>query len=70
MIKQGFDVLDRDGASNARLLVLNLHPWYIGQPHRIAYLKEALSYIVAGDTVWKPSASRLVSHYKKQIDNG
>jgi len=70
MIKQGFDVLDRDGVSNARLLVLNLHPWYIGQPHRIAYLKEALSYIVASGAVWKPSASRLVSHYKKQIDNG
>ena len=69
MIKQGFDVLERDGKNNARLLVLNLHPWYIGQPHRITYLKEALSYIVGSSSVWTPSASDLVDYYKNQLNN-
>ena len=67
MIKAAFKVLDRDGKQNGRLLVLNLHPWYIGQPHRIAYLKDALSYIVETRSVWTPVATELVSHYERQL---
>jgi putative PIG3 family NAD(P)H quinone oxidoreductase len=32
LLTESFDVLYRDGAQNGRLLVLHLHPWYIGQP--------------------------------------
>ena len=34
MLKESFDSLYRDGANSGRLMVLNLHPWLIGQPFR------------------------------------
>ena len=40
-IKESFDTLHRDGTNNGRLLVLNLHPWLIGQPFRIGCLDTA-----------------------------
>lgn len=39
--------LTADGQDNARCLVLGLHPWLIGQPHRIAYLEQALDGVLA-----------------------
>jgi hypothetical protein len=35
--------LAQEGAAAAgRCLLLGLHPWLVGQPHRIRYLEEAL----------------------------
>ena len=45
-LKDGFDAMYRDGASNGRLMSINLHPWLIGQPFRIGYLEEALGYVM------------------------
>jgi allantoinase len=49
------DAVDRllaEGRSNARLLVLNLHPWLIGQPYRATYLDEALADLKRRDGLW------------------
>lgn len=43
-----------------RMLALNLHPWVIGQPHRIKYLEQALAYISAKTEVWSASASDIL----------
>ena len=64
MLKEGFDTLYRDGAHNGRLLVLNLHPWLIGQPFRIDYLDEALGYIMRHQGVWAASGSEIVDWYR------
>ena len=48
LLKEGFDTMYRDGERNGRVLVLNLHPWLIGQPFRIRYLEEALGYVSSG----------------------
>ena len=47
MIKETFETLYDEGATNGRLLVLHLHPWLIGQPFRIGCLDAALGHIVA-----------------------
>ena len=52
MIKETFETLYREGASNGRLLVLHLHPWLIGQPFRIGCLDAALGHIVRHQGVW------------------
>ena len=46
LLKDAFDTLYRDGEQNGRLMVLNLHPWLIGQPFRIGYLDDALSHML------------------------
>lgn len=49
------DALDRllaDGEKQPRMLVLNLHPWLIGQPWRISYLEEALADARRRSGIW------------------
>lgn len=62
-IKEAFEVLYRDGASNGRLLVLNLHPFLIGQPYRIKYLEEALNYIISYQGVWPATGREIIDWY-------
>ncbi|MBI4639773.1 MAG: polysaccharide deacetylase family protein [Candidatus Tectomicrobia bacterium] len=65
MLKEGFDTLYRDGAQNGRLLVLNLHPWLIGQPFRIGYLDDALGAMMRRQGVWTGTGSEIVDWYRK-----
>jgi peptidoglycan/xylan/chitin deacetylase (PgdA/CDA1 family) len=42
-----------------RILALNIHPWMLGQPHRIAKLEAALAYIMNKQGVWSAHASQI-----------
>ncbi|MBN9006048.1 MAG: polysaccharide deacetylase family protein [Rhizobiales bacterium] len=57
------DQLSNDGTQSGRLLILNLHPWLIGHPHRIGYLEELLAEIASRKDVWKATTEQLVDHY-------
>ena len=53
-----FDFLDNEASEQGgRLLALNIHPWLVGQPHRIGQLERALSHIMGHESVWSASAS-------------
>ena len=67
MVIDAFDKLIEDGAQSGRLLVLNLHPWIIGQPYRIGALDEALKYIMRHEGVWAATGSEIVDWYLKQV---
>ena len=64
LLKESFDSLYRDGAQSGRLLVLNLHPWLIGQPFRIGYLDDALGTIMRRQGVWASTGSEIVDWYR------
>jgi allantoinase len=64
MLKQGFDTMYRDGSSNGRLMVLNLHPWLIGQPFRIGVLDDALGHIMRRQGVWAATGSEIIDWYR------
>jgi len=64
-IKDAFDTLYREGAANGRLLGLNLHPWLIGQPFRIASLDAALSHIAQHKGVWAATGSEIIDWYRR-----
>lgn len=49
-----------------RLLALNIHPWLLGQPHRIAALELALAHITAQPGVWSAPAGAICHHWKNQ----
>jgi allantoinase len=63
MVKEAFETLHRDGATNGRVLTLNLHPWLIGQPHRIKSLDQALEYICGHSGVWKATGRQITDWY-------
>ena len=62
-VRDAFDVLYRDGRESGRLMVLNLHPWFIGQPYRIKYLSRALAHISKHPRVWKATGQEIVDWY-------
>jgi allantoinase len=65
MIKETFETLYREGATNGRQLVLHLHPWLIGQPFRIGCLDEALGHIMQQQGVWAATGSEIIDWYRR-----
>ena len=60
MVKETFDALYDEGVSNGTMIVLNLRPWLSGQPFRVRYLNEAISYILGHEGVWRATGSKIV----------
>jgi len=63
MIKDQFDVLYQEGASQARVMCIALHPFLIGQPYRIGWLDRALQYIKNHKDVWFTTSGDIASWY-------
>jgi allantoinase len=61
--KAQFDQLYKEGAENGRVMCIALHPYLTGQPHRIKYLDEILSYIMAHAGVWQTTADEIAEYY-------
>lgn len=59
-VRDAFDYLYAEAAEQGgRLLALSLHPWLLGQPHRIGRLEEVLAYITGHDGVWSAPACEI-----------
>ena len=61
--KDQFDRLYQEGAESGRVMCIALHPFLIGQPHRIKYLEEILGYIMGHDAVWQTTADEIADYY-------
>ena len=61
--KRQFDQLYKEGAESGRVMCIALHPFLIGQPHRIKFLDEILSYIMSHDGVWQTTADDIAEYY-------
>lgn len=61
--KAQFDQLYREGAENGRVMCIALHPYLIGQPHRVRYLDDILSYIMSHNGVWQTTADEIAEYY-------
>ena len=70
VLKEAFDVMYREGDRIRRLMVLNLHPWYIGQPSRIGALDDALGDMMHRQGVWAATGSEIVDWYRDQLSTG
>jgi len=49
-----------------RILALNIHPWMLGQPHRIGKLEQALEYIGSKEGVWSAGAAEILDAWRTQ----
>ena len=65
LLKESFDQLYQDGATNGTLLGLSLHPWLTGQPFRIGYLDNALGHMTGHSRVWPASGEAIVDWFRE-----
>lgn len=59
-------LLDEAAREGGRILALNVHPWVLGQPHRIRYLEQALEYVCAQPGVWCAPAGEILDAFAAQ----
>jgi len=63
MIKDTFDVLYAEGEQSGRVMCISLHPFVMGQAHRIGTLDRALEYIMSHPDVWAATGSEIADAY-------
>ena len=61
-------LLDEAKRQEGRLFALNLHPWLVGQPHRIGCVERILAHITASDDIWQATGSQILDHFVSQKD--
>lgn len=66
LIDDAFDQLHSEGAQSGRLFGMGVHPWLLGQAHRIRYLDEALQRISGYDNVWQTTAGPIADWFLRQ----
>jgi peptidoglycan/xylan/chitin deacetylase (PgdA/CDA1 family) len=65
--KDQFDRLYTEGADNARVMAISIHPYITGVPHRIRYLEELLDYVGGHDGVAWMTASEIGDWYTSEM---
>lgn len=69
-LRRGRDQFDRlyaEGAENARVMAISVHPYITGVPHRIRYLEELLDYVGGHEgTAWM-TASQIGDWYRAEL---
>ena len=63
MIRDQFDVLYEEGAESARVMCVALHPFLVGQPHRIRAFEEAVAYVLSHEGVWATTGEEIAQWY-------
>ena len=57
------DLLMKEGREQGgRLLALNVHPWLVGQPHRVRTVREILEALLVerGEAIWHASPTAII----------
>jgi allantoinase len=61
-----FDTLYAEGQTHGKVMNIAVHPFIMGQPHRIEHLSRALSYVLGHPGVWCATGSEILASYKAQ----
>ena len=61
-----FDTLYAEGAEHGKVMNIAVHPFIMGQPHRIEHLSRALEYVLGHEGVWCATGSDILASYKAQ----
>lgn len=52
-------LLSEAKTQGGRILALNIHPWLMGQPHRIGKLEKILAYLSEQSSIWNASSGEI-----------
>ena len=64
VVVEAFDYLHHEASRSGSVFTLGIHPWLLGQAHRIRYLDEALARIVTYDETWHAPAGEVAHWYR------
>ncbi|NKB27770.1 MAG: polysaccharide deacetylase family protein [Rhodobacteraceae bacterium] len=62
-----FDRLYAEGADNARIMAISVHPYITGVPHRIRYLEELLDYVKGHENVAWMTGAEIGDWYRGEM---
>lgn len=62
-LRAQFDRLYAEGATSGRVMCFAIHPFVLGQPHRIDAFAEFLDYVKSHDKVWYPTGREIADWY-------
>ncbi len=68
MMMDSFDTLWQEGQHSGRVLSIAIHPYNLGQAHRIRHFDAALRYILSHDQVWVTTGAEVADWYHKHHD--
>jgi allantoinase len=63
MIRDTFDTLYEEGAGQGRVMCVALHPFWVGQPHRLRAFRRAMEYVLAHPGVWVATGAEIIDWY-------
>ena len=66
-IRDYFDTVYAEGAEQGRVMCIALHPYWVGQPHRLRAIRQALEYILSHPGVWQTTGGEIVDWYNAQL---
>ncbi len=67
-VKDACDLLLAESREQGgRLLAISLHPWVMGQPHRMKHLEAALAYVLAQPGVWNAQPGEVLAEFAAQL---
>lgn len=55
--------LRRDAESVSRVMCITVHPYRMGQPHRVRYLAKLVEALQAADDIWLTTGDQIAEHY-------
>jgi allantoinase len=64
VVCEAFDYLHEEAHPAGSVMTLAIHPWLLGQAHRIKYLDEALAKMTSYKDVWQASAGEVAAHFR------
>lgn len=67
-VAEAIDQLMADGDTGGRQLVLTLHPWLTGHPHRIGYVEEVLADAAGRSDLWITTTGEIADFYLSQSE--
>lgn len=62
-IVDAFDVLYAESERTGLVMSIGLHPFLVGQPHRIRHLERALEHVAGHAGVWMTTADEIAASY-------
>ena len=57
---------EAEATGGGRLLALSVHPWLLGQPHRIGAFEDVLRHVAGTPGVWSARAADIVAAWRDQ----
>ncbi len=63
-IRDHFDTVYAEGGEQGRVMCIALHPFWVGQPHRIGGFVRVMEYILSHPGVWVATAAEIADHWR------